>query len=370
MSFSFSSLVRLIVIMGLGAIILAVGLSKLDPPRPNLRKRVATKYYNINDYLIKQRDRSPRWIDADTGQVVSSPLDDGDVLEAASCAPWVDEKGQHQVAGRWSSRTDMGPMSISTDFGLARYSFPSGRLLDHVSTEIIPVGPPCWFPGNRARILFVGGDGDLYQYAFEPDDYAKNLDPDAHRDEKPMPLKWRCPKPGLGKVFLSDVSWPEDPRLIGYVLVALREQSPGTEPLRSFSGTTLWWLKLDLAGTEIVEAGRLLLSDCPDRFDSEVDHRSPTVGTLPGGKPAVAYLVESGKNKPGWELRIAPIEFEGDHRVPIAHKSKSVRLSTECLPSHPSFSADGLWLNAIAESSMTNGRIVRVPVSHLFRPAT
>jgi hypothetical protein len=370
MSFSFSSLVRLIVVTGLGVTLLAIGLSKLDPPRPNLRTPAATKYFNVNEYLIKQYDRAPRWIDTETGEVVTSILDDGDVLEAASCAPWVDEKGQHQVVGRWSSRTSTGPMSISTDFGLARYSFPGGQLLDHVSTDIVPVGPPCWFPGKQARVLFVAGDGELYQYAFESDPYVKELEPAAKRDEKPTVLRWRCPKPGEGEVFLSDVTWPEDPRMIGYVIVALREQSRGTNPLRPFTATSLWWLKLDHAGTEIVEVGRLLLPPDPDHPARELDERSPTIGTLPGGKLALAYLSEGEGKKSGWELHVAPIEFEGDHHSPVAHEASGVRLSTECLPSHPSFSADGRWLNAIVESSQTNGRILRLPVTQLFRPSS
>ena len=112
-------------------------------------------------------DRTPRWLDAETGTVTTFPIEEGDVLEAASCSPWVDEKGRHQVIGRWSSRTKDGPMSMSTDFGLARYMFPSGQLLDHVSTDIVPVGAPSWFPGTRANILFAAGDGNLYKYAFE-----------------------------------------------------------------------------------------------------------------------------------------------------------------------------------------------------------
>jgi phosphatidylserine decarboxylase len=365
MSFSFSSLVRLIVIMALSTTMLAIGIAKLDPPRPVWRNRVAARYSNLNEFFMNFTERTPRWLDAESGRVVSSPLDDGDVLEAASCSPWVDEKGQFQVAGRWSSRTSMGPMSVSTDFGLARYSFPAGQLLDHVSTEIVPVGPPCWFPGTRARILFAGGDGELYHYAFEADPFEKGLDPEAKRDARPIPLKWRCPKPGLGKVFLSDLTWPQDPRLIGYVVVALREQSPDSETLRAFTGTSLWWLKLDFAGTEIVEVGRLLLPADDSDPNNTIDSRSPTVGTLPNGKTVLAYLTE-GKRKLGWELRVAPIEFEGDQHIPRARAATGALLSTGCQPAHPSFSADGRWLNAVAESTEPNGRIIRLPLSGLF----
>jgi hypothetical protein len=365
MSFSFSSLVRLIVVAVLGSTTLAIGISKLDPPKPIRRSPITTRYSNINEYFMNFTERRPRWLDVETGRLITSSLEDGDVLEAASCAPWVDEKGGYQVVGRWSSRTRRGPMSISTDFGLARYRFPSGELLDHVSTEIVPVGPPCWFPGTRARILFVGGDGELYRYAFEPDAYAKELDPAAKRDAVPIPLTWRCPKPGLGKVFLSDVAWPEDPRLSGFVVVSLRQQSPESDAHRAFTGTTLWWLKLDLAGTEIVEAGRLLLPAKENGPDHSIDFRSPAVGTLPDGRPALAYLAE-GEKGPGWDLRVVPIELEGDHHIPKARESASVRLATDCHPAHPSFSADGQWLNAIAESPETNGRIIRMPLSEVF----
>jgi hypothetical protein len=365
MSFSFSSLVRLIVITALGTTMLAVGISKLDPPKPHLRTRAATRFFNLNEYFMNYTDRTPRWLDAESGRVVSLSVAEGDLLEAASCAPWVDEKGRRQVAGRWSSRTQQGPMSISTDFGLARYSFPDGGLLDQVSTENVPVGPPCWFPGNRARILFACGDGQLYHYAFEPEPYAKDLDPEAKRDARPTMLQWRCPRPGLGKVFLSDLTWPEDPSLSGYVVVSLREQSPESEALRTFSGTALWWLKLDHAGTEILEAGRLLLPDDEQHVESRVDQRSPTIGTLSDGTPAIAYMNE-GADKQGWELRIAPIHLEGDHHAPKAHERESVLVASDCQPSHPAFSADGRWISAIGQSNQENGRIVRKSLSKVF----
>src|SRR3954468_14182751 len=166
MSFSFSSLIRLLVLLALGATMMAVGISRLDPPKPAWRVRRPAQYSNINEYFLDVRDRTPRWLDVQTGQVKAQALSDGDVLEVASCAPWVDERGRTQVVGRWSSRTKDGPMSMSQDFGLARYTFPGGEMLDHASPEIVRVGPPCWFPGTRARILFVAGDGMLYHYAF------------------------------------------------------------------------------------------------------------------------------------------------------------------------------------------------------------
>lgn len=365
MSFSFSSLVRLLVVTALGSTLAAIALSKLDPSGPEWRTAVATRYTNLNEYFMKSADRTPRWLDAQTGQVVGFPLEDGDVVEAATCSPWVDEKGQHQMAGRWSSRTQMGPASISTDFGIARYQIPSGKLLDHVSTEIVPVGPPCWFPGLRARILFAGGDGELYHYAFEPDAQLKQTDPEAGRDLAPTPVTWRCPKPGLGEVFMSDLTWPEHPSLSGYLCVSLRVQAGQAGPPRVYTKTRLWWLKLDLAGTEILEAGRLLLPDAahPDEIPS--DRRTPAVGMLPDGRLAVAYLEDRGIHR-GWDLRVAPIEFQGDHHVPTAREASSILLATGCQPASPSFSADGRWLNAIQATPNLGGRTLRVCLDRDF----
>ena len=156
MSFSFSSLIRLIVLLALTATMLAVGLARLDPVRPERRTRCMTRFSNINEYFLDVADRIPRWLDSEDGKIGSHPPEDGDVLEAASCAPWVDEKGHGQVAGRWSSRTRNGSMSVSSDFGLARYTFPGSEMLDHVSTEIVPVGAALLVSGNSSPDLVRG----------------------------------------------------------------------------------------------------------------------------------------------------------------------------------------------------------------------
>ena len=368
MSFSFSSLIRLLVLMAVGTTMLAVGLSRLDPPKPALRSRRPASHMNINEYFLDVADRSPRWLDVETGQVAAYSLEDGDVLEAATCSPWVDEKGGRQVIGRWSSRTKDGPMSMSSDFGLARYTFPGGKMVDQVSTEIVPVGPPCWFPGIGARILFAAGDGLLYHYAFEPEPWIKLADPGARRDAKPRPLNWACDKPGDGNVFISDVTWPEDPRMGGCVVVALREQSLMPEGGRSYSRTQLWWLKLNFAGTEVVECGRLLPPAEDGLADNQYDERSPTVGTLPDGKLVVSYLLQRG-GSPAWELRVAPITLEADRHLPVAHQSESQVLSVRCQPAYPSFTSDGRWINAISGPTAAESHVTRFSTGSLLKVA-
>ncbi len=367
MSFSFSSLIRLLVLLALSTTLLAVGLSRLDPPRPERRTRRTVSHMNINEYFLDVTDRSPRWLDVETGKVVASSLEDGGVLESATCSPWVDEKGHRHVVGRWSSRTKDGPMSMSNDFGLARYTFPGGKMVDQVSTEIVPVGPPCWFPGTGARILFAAGDGMLYHYSFEPEPSLTSVKSEVRPDAKPMPLTWRCDKPGEGAVYISDVSWPEDPRMGGCVVVSLRDQMISSEGSRRFSRTQLWWLRLNFAGTEIVECGRLLIPGDQDQSDG-FDERSPAVGSLSDGRLVLAYLQQSGA-RTTWELRVTPIDFEGERRVPVAHASENFLLAERCQPAQPSFSADGRWINAITGPFLPESHITRYSTRGLLAGA-
>lgn len=256
-------------------------------------------------------------------------------------------------------------MSMSTDFGIARYAFPSGQMLDHVSTETVPVGPPCWYPGIRARILFAAGDGSLYHYAFESEPWVTSSDSKAGRDLKPWQVTWRCLKPSDGKVFLSDLSWPVDPRLGGNVVVVLSEQTFAAPRQMGQTRNNLWWLKLNFAGTEIVDCGRLLFTGQSEEQEANYDHRNPTIGTLPDGRLVLAYLRQRHQES-GWEVRIAPIELDPERQTPRAHESQSVLLASKCPPSHPTFSPDGRWLNVITNPSPNESVVARISTSGLF----
>ena len=364
MSFSFSSLIRLMVMLALGSTMVAVGLARLDPPRPTWRARNVAPAFNINEYYVDVTDRTPRWLDAETGRIVEGPLADGDVLEAASCSPWVDDRGHRQVIGRWSSRTEDGPMSMSKDFGLARYTYPGGEPLDHISTEIVPTSSPCWFPGTRARVVFTAGDGKLYRYAFEP---QEGTPIGKGRDPRPTPLTWRCPRPGGGEVFLGDLTWPEDPRLGGCLVVSLRHQGVGGGAPRAFSRTQLWWLKLNHAGTEVVEAGRLIAPAAAASAD-EFEERSPNVATLPDGRIVLVYLRQRAGGTT-WELRVAAIAIEGDRRTPSIAEAATRAVAEHYQAAHPAFSPDGRWLNAIVGDSHRATRTLRVRTESVLPPA-
>lgn len=370
MSFSFSSLIRLLVLLALGTTMLAIGLSRLNPPWPSLRTRSALRYSNVNEHFLNGPDRTPHWLDAQTGQIFPESPDDGGILEIASSSPWIDEKGRTQVVGRWSSRTPGSLKSVSSDFGLARYTFPRGEMIDHITTEVVPVSPPCWYPGTSARVLFAAGDGMLYHYAFEPDHWQQEgIDPAVRPEAGPRRLLWQCPTPGEGKIFISDLNWSTDPRMTGCLVVALREQVSSPDGNRSFSQTQLWWLKLNFAGTEVVKCGRLLSYDKAGSSSRAIDIRTPTIGTLADGRLALAYLTRREGDNPGWELRAAPILFDSDHQTPRANELASVLIYPRCHPCQPTFSPDGKWLNFLTSEDMKMGRVGRISTKGFFKDA-
>ncbi len=361
MTFSFGSMLRLAILLAVGCTILAVGVSRLDPPKVVKRYPRPVVHYNINDFFLRVQDRDPRWIDAETGGMTVSSVVANDVLEAASCSPWVDETGHHQAVGRWSNRTLQGPNTISHEFGLARFSFPDGRILNQISSEMYPVSPPCWFPGTKARVLFAAGDGKLYRYAFEsenpttaPGESTEPVDP------APVPLIWNAPKPDGGNTVVCEVAWPEDARMGGRLVVSMRVHEQDADGTRRFSKTQLWWLKLNHSGTQIIEAGPLVNHDVAGSRASQFDERSPIVAGLPDGSLGLAYTKQV-EGSPDWSVCLAQLTTDADHHLVPSLESKTQVMTTRSHPAPLAFSSDGKWLNALVGDTESDETVVRFP---------
>ncbi len=361
MTFSFGSMLRLAVLMAVGCTILAVGVSRLDPPKVVKRFPRPVTHYNINDYFLNVQDRNPRWIDSETGGMTLSSVVADDVLEVASCSPWVDETGHHQAVGRWSNRTLQGPNTVSHEFGLARFSFPDGRILNQISSEMYPISPPCWFPGTRARVLFAAGDGKLYHYAFESDSPTSAPgEPLEPFDSEPVPLTWNAPKPEGGDVLICEAAWPGDARMGGRLVVSIRVQEVGADGARRFSRTQLWWLKLNHSGTQIIEAGPLVDHDLGKTVAERSDERSPTVAALPDGSLGLAYTrqAEGGSD---WSVCLARLTTDADHHLVPSLESRTRVMTGGSHPAPLAFSSDGRWLNALVGDSESDEAVVRFP---------
>src|SRR5947209_8169861 len=158
MQFSLTSLVRLVVFVGLALCAVAVGLGRLVPPPPRWRSLQPTRTFHLPSPVPGWVDDRPAFLDLETGRTRRLALPEGDWLDLARCAPWADERGESQVVGRWGSRSGSGTDRLSNGIGLGRFSCPEGRALDRVPVAAVPTGPPCWFPGTSARVLFAAGD--------------------------------------------------------------------------------------------------------------------------------------------------------------------------------------------------------------------
>ena len=361
MTFSLHSMIRMIVLMAVGSTILAVGVSRLIPPQQVHRQLLPVCNFNVNDYLLGVVDRQPRWINSETGEMKLIPVEVDGIFEAASCSPWVDDSGQRQVVGRWSSRQNHGTEAISTAFGLGRYSFPEGKLIDQISCETVPTSAPCWYPGTRARILFAAGDGDLHQFSFEDEDRSEiSSEPTICVDSEPSTLIWACPKPGLGNVFIGEINWPTDPSWEGKLIASMRILVADETGMSKFSSSELWWMKLDLSGTRIIELGPLINHDVSTSRLNAFDERSPVVSKMPDGTIVLAYAQQSDQEK-GWAVYLAKILKDERGNLIPANESKSYRFPVVCQPSSPNFSVDGRWLSILTRDEFGIDSVLRLP---------
>ena len=289
MTISLGSMIRLVVLIVVGSSILAVGVSRLDPPKAPKRFLRPVTSFQLDEFLVPVDKRESCWLDSETGDKTMGPVED-DILDFASCSPWVDDLGRRQVVGRWSNRMWRGTNTVINEHGLGRFSFPDGRILDRIPSEVFPKGPPCWVPGMPARVVFAAGDGQLYRFDFESDDpTAPPTEASAPAASKPTALTWGCPKPEGGSVLINDLSWPGDARMGGRLVVAMQVLARRNEADRRFSTTRLWWLQLNHSATRIVGIGPLVEHDLAGPSEANFDERSPIVQALPDGSLGLAY---------------------------------------------------------------------------------
>ena len=278
MRIAFTSWTRPALLVGLLASVSAVVFSRLVPAVPPVRIVRAETHILISPFGVDPGVPGTLWLEKDTGRTTVVPLVPGRAVRHASVSPWIDESGRGQIVGRFTARPGDSPGEL---VGLVRASFPEGRVLDLVPTEVVPTSRPCWYPGLRARVLFAGTDGLLYHHDF---------DPPASGDETsrpaPRPLQWRCSPPHASNVQLSEPFWTADPRLARIVVVGLRMPGLGIGRNRFYS-SRLWWLRISDDGAAIEEAGPLL--DLAS-IDDALEFRSPAVGRTQRRRPALARI--------------------------------------------------------------------------------
>jgi hypothetical protein len=223
-----------------------------------------------------------------------------------SVSPWRVPGGELEAVGRWINPG-------GADFcGWGLFRLSDGVLLGQVVTEVLPMGRPCWVPGDERTILFPAGDGRLYRCRLDPGEEepaGRRRTTDASgRAGSPDPLVWATQPPGPGEVFLQDAVWPDAPALRKWVLVALRHQ----ERLHGrfvYGPSRLWWLELSEDAGAIVAAGRLTATADGNTPSPGIDERFPNVAIDPAGGTRLVYLERSHRDRL-WRLRSAPLELD------------------------------------------------------------
>jgi hypothetical protein len=351
MRFSLTSLIRILAVSILGFSAAAIGLSRLAPPPKGWRMSCPVANVNVNTFLLSQGSRDSLWLAKDEGRTSTLPVPDGEILDYASCSPWRDERGRSQVIGRWSC--DPTVSRSENEFGLARLSYPDGEVIDRITTEVVPVSAPCWYPGTGSRVLFAAGDGRLYHYAFESHSWT-TPDPGGPRQNEPSMLVWDCKLPGVGDVYLSDPHWSTETYSNRIVLVALRLIEPNTGR-QQFTRSQLWWLRLSGDGRAIVEAARLVE---PAVGPNDAEERCPSIGKTSDGRLVLAYLRKVGTSP--WEMRVMPLALDATGDRPVTVTSVGKKIAEACLPFTPTFSSDGRQISFIQGDSPASAVIRRV----------
>ena len=353
MRFSLTSLVKMIGMLAVLACVVAIGLARMAPVASHFRMKSPPIYAVINSYGAQLDQSKLNFLDITKGSIQSVGLPRNQYLDFASCSPWVDDRGEYQVVGRFAEYQHGKGVPEVVRVGVARYAMPSGRLISTTPGDTVPNSRPCWYPGHASRILFAGGDGRLYQMDFsgydaeladEPIDNEDYL-ADTEMAVEPVAIAWAC-KPPHDRMVISDPFWSDDPRLGGKLIVSL---SYWTEKERKeFTPGRLWWLKLNVEGTEIVEASPLDASDrskTPENSSGRV--RFPSIAATPTGGLVLAYLWQGEKTIGDWQVRIESLEFDAKTREPMSIPSSAKTITAAHVGTMPQFSADGRWLYAI-----------------------
>jgi hypothetical protein len=279
---------------------------------------------------------APFVLDLETGAIVAAALPRATSLDLLGFSPWRDAEGQSHVIARRRSASPARDDPGDEPFGLSRYAFPSGRLIERVAVDGLPIGAVCWFPDCSDRILFAAADGRLYLHDFAAGHQARRLAPAS----QPRPLRWQIDPPEKGTpVQIQDPCWPAAPELGGRVLVSMTLDADDSPRGR---GPELWWLRLDPDNATITTADRVILSDRAGGGTTAADEeeRMPCVATARDGSLMLAYLARD-PDSPTWDLWVAPIAPAGPDRTPTVRRSSRRKLAGQCLPLVLAFSADG-----------------------------
>lgn len=357
MSLSLSTMVRLFVLVAVVANAAAIGVSKIITRPTTQRIACSTSLTTINGYFLPTREGRGRLIDASTGTISTLPIPLDEKLDHASLSPWRDDRGQSQMVGRWAS---VGESPTTPEGrGLARYSFPDGALLDRIQTDILPVGPPCWFPGTTLRVIFPAGDGQLYVTSFGDESTQDGT------TDQPRLLQWNVDSLEGQNFSVNELAWPREPEFHGKLIamIALPDPINRTRFLRPRP----WWIELNASATAVVDAVPFVMDD--GLFEN-CNLRCPAVIATGPGELSL-LLISRSENAKAWRAWAIPLNGEESDGSMCDLKTSEARLLVEgCVPSIPAISEDHRWLACLADRAQGPPQILRVPLQPTMKPGS
>ncbi|MDR3634823.1 MAG: hypothetical protein P4L84_13545 [Isosphaeraceae bacterium] len=361
---SLGTLVRGTLLMLALACGLAVSTARLMPRPAGFRLWQVPRHAAINGGFFAPTHSPTEVFNTETGRFVTFRLPDGEALQWAGFSDWVDDEGESQVVGRWTSRAGNHGDATLEDVGLGRFSFPSGRALDRVRLEKAPVSLPCWYPGSTSRVLYASADGGLYRYEFK----GRSVYDSAPIDDRALPITWSKLPPGVVDVFVEDPFWPADDCLKDCLLATVSFKIQSRRGVK-YQPHQIWWLRLDATGTTVVDSGRLSSDgrNGGESGDSDADERYPRMRPSTDGELILAYQVRREKRNAS-ELRVARVELDPKTGVPVMRHADSRKLLEGCAIVPPIFTPTGDGLFTLVHNPQGLATLERVPFSESLLP--
>jgi hypothetical protein len=321
------TLIRRLCVAATAACVLAVFVARCQPRGSAFRVRSTPHLGAVGGAFLSPGGGPTRVLDAATGRLSVLPVPPGDSLEWPAFSVWADSRGRRQAVGRWVAMRGASPNRVASGTGLARLSYPDGRVLDRVEDCPVPASPPCWYPGPEPRVLYASLDGRLYRCTFGGRD-----------GPEVRPITWRSRGAGRGEPFVSGVLWPEAPALRGRALAVVRRRFPGSR----LGPSEIWWLELDGGGDEVRGAGPLAAGG----RGADAEWRAPAVAPGPAGDWLIAW-VRSDESSSLGELRVAPLRADAESGEPCVTGGESRAVAPHVLGTPPVFSPDGAYIYAV-----------------------
>lgn len=296
MRISIYSMLRLICLMTIVATITGVLTNRLIPDVKPVWTVDHKQPWAVGQHLINPFTGHGLILNTNTDQTIQLQTSRRENLDLLSVSPFQDEKGVRQMICRvqYSSGegTEMEPGSIQ----VARYSYPTHRLLDQREIDWLPNSQPTWDlrTDNGLKCVFSTGAGQLVRLDWTGENGRRT----SHRGQE---IQWAVEPPFGAMTFIVEPSWMPGVENTNRMLVTIWGNDPKTrEPHLGIA-----WIELDERRDAIIDYG--MISDSILTADNaRLAMRYPTFHHDSNGALHLFWYERQAYER-AWHLKTAPI---------------------------------------------------------------